>query len=95
MKTLSIEIFYFSCFSAVNRRLETLATSAGTQYGSSTWAECRAMLKFSIAASRRASKAAFADFVIPFGFVGTSTALRSLPWTKMYQKKKKSLLFYE
>lgn len=70
---------YFSCFSAVNKRFDTLATNAGTQYGSNTCAECNAILKFSMAASLNASNAVNADLVIPFGFVGTSTARRSLP----------------
>lgn len=76
---IRIEKSYFSCFSAVNKRLETLATSAGTQYGSNVCAACNAMLKFSIAASRSASNASCADFVIPIGFSGTSIARKSFP----------------
>lgn len=63
----------------MNSRFDTFATNAGTQYGSNVWAACKAMLKFSMAASRRASKAACADFVIPTGFSGTSIARKSLP----------------
>lgn len=65
---------HFSCFSAVNNRLETFATRAGTQNLSNLCAACNAMLKFSMAASRNASKAASADFVIAAGFSGTSIA---------------------
>lgn len=39
------------------------------------------MLKFSIAASRSASNAEWADFVMPNGFSGTSTARKSFPCT--------------
>lgn len=72
---------YFSCFSAVNNLFDTFATNAGTQYGSNVCAECSAILKFSMAASRNASKAACEDFVMPAGFNGTSTARKSFPWT--------------
>uniref|UniRef100_A0A2M3ZT12 Putative secreted peptide n=1 Tax=Anopheles braziliensis TaxID=58242 RepID=A0A2M3ZT12_9DIPT len=58
-----------SCFSAVNSRLETFATSAGTQYWSSAWAARSAMLRFSMAASRNASNASWEDLVRPRGFV--------------------------
>lgn len=81
---------YFSCFSAVNKRLDTFATSAGTQYGSSTCAECNAILKFSMAASLRASNAACADLVMPFGFCGRSMARKSLPCTGFGMKGNKS-----
>lgn len=65
---------HFSCFSAVNKRFETFATRAGTQNLSSLCAECNEMLKFSMAASLNASKAACVDFVMPAGFNGTSIA---------------------
>lgn len=76
---------YPSFFSAVNKRFETFATSAGTMYGSNLCAACNAILKFSMAASRKASKATWADFVIPTGFNGISmTGIFSselIPWT--------------
>lgn len=59
-------IKHLSDFSAVNSLLDTEATRARTQYGSTLYEACNAMHKFSIAASRNFSNAVWLLFVPTF-----------------------------